>query len=365
MEFKRIFFNSKLILLTLAALMLSCIVFVMEQTEDYQENDVTFFAVSERISQLCEEYKKMSIDEAYKLNQSRIKENEFFSIMNICFDEANELYDFYKEMQTQQEQSNPELAEFFYSNMERLSSEFCLIQTYALKNLDTQLEYALNYNDKFERIEDNLNKLSQSSVMQTKYALTDGEKTYNDYNRIKDIELVFDDYRGIVAVFSFKLPIILSLILTAAVLFMFLQEGSNGLREIVRSTKNGRTVLEIKRIGILLLASVIYPLILYSTLILVSASIYGGLGTLSANVQSVDFFEDITYPVTFGMFAFINLFVIILGIFVFVLFLRSVIALIRPIRMALLFTISTTIVQWTLYSYIADQNIFSVFKYAN
>ncbi len=365
MELKRALFNRKLFILTFAVLVFNCFAFTVMQTSQYADKEVSVFSVSRIINEFCEEYKGMSVADAYELNQNRIRENEFFNIMNICCDKEHELYAFYKEIQIRQEQENPELAHFYYENKALLTDAYCLNRTYALRSINTQLEYLLNFDDKFELIESNLKILKQSSVMQTRYALTDGEKTRDDYYRIKNVELTFDDYRAQESVLSFSLPLFFSLVPVFAVLLSFMDDRKDGLYAVVRSTKNGRIVLELKRIGILFALSIVYPLALYGSLIPIASAIYGGFGLLSANVQSSVVFADVTFPVSFGEFALIKLILISLGIFAFSMFMHFVFFVFKSFRIALSCIIASTAVQWLFYTYISEQSIFSVFKYAN
>lgn len=365
MEFIRVFFNRKLILLTFAVLLMNCFVFILEQTRLYSDGDVTVFSVSETERDLVVEYKEMSISEAYELNERRINENNFFNIMNICSDKEHELYGFYKEMQQTLKNENPELARYYSQNKETLTPAYCLNRSYALKSFDSQLEYMLGYDSRFQQMESNIEKLKNSSVMLTEYALSDAEKTLEDYERIRNTELTFDCYRAEEAVFGYRLPVLFSLLLISAVLLSFSYEEKNGLKQTVRSTKNGRGRLELKRIGILFFASIVYPFLLYVSLLPAASRLFGGFGSPSASIQSSAMFSDVTYPLSFGAFFVLSLLLLSFGVFSFSLLARFILYSLRPFRMALTAIAALSLLQWTAYKYIEPQSIFAVFKYAN
>lgn len=365
MEFKRIFLNYKAILIFFIAILTNCTAFVLEQTETYRIRNIQMLTVNKRIEYITDEYKKISIDEAYNLNAKRIYENNFFCILSLYNNESIDHCEFYDENISEIKNKEPELAKFFDNNSEMLSLSFCNSEKAALDEVNKQLEYIRNYRNKFKIVNNNFDILQKASVMQTECSLKNAQKTMNDFARIKDVSLDFSNYKGIEAILSYKMPIVLSVILAFFVILSFFNERRDGLLEVVRTSKNGRGWLAFIRMEILLFSCILYPAVFYLSLFPISLAIYGNIGTLSSNVQSSMMFVEFTIPMSFIMFCVLSYIVLIAGLFVFSLFSWAMLSIFESNRMALSVYFVTLLAQLFLYKYTPLQSKFILFKYMN
>ena len=171
----------------------------------------------------------------------------------------------------------------------------------SIVDLYDQAVYIRDYKKYLETVQEQAKRMSNSSLFakdKTSYVYRNIQKTAKDFESLQEIKVEFGSDRALEAWLSFKTADVFHLLVILIFVLSFLEDRRNGFYALVRSTKNGRTVITGVRAGILLGVSAVYTVLLYAVPLAIGFLIYGGMNDLGRSVQSIVFFKTCSFHVT-------------------------------------------------------------------
>lgn len=369
MEFKRIISKRYIIVMLFFLLIFNSFIFIKEQNDKILENDVSIEEIANVKKGLLEEYKNMPIQQAYNKNELKLEElrilSNLITYMDMEESELNEEDSFYEKEYNRLRNQYPELVEQVNKNPGFYNAAYFYIEHNAANSLKKSMEHILNYPEYFENMDRQKEEMSEISIMQSKFALLNANKTTEDYSNIRNLSLDFGIDEGIVSFISFKLTPYLILFLSILLILDFVSERESEIWKIVYSTPNGRGVLARKRLIILVLSIIGVSLLFYLSLFLISMTIYGGWEDLGRMVQSISLFQNFTIPMTVIQFIGYYFLINILSILVTSLLFWFVLTIANSHKFGLLILGILMVVEWSFYTFIPGQSVVSLLKYIN
>lgn len=256
----------------------------------------------------------------------------------------------------------PDLAADFDGG--KLDEQAILSELGRVQSTVSALTYPERYAEKLDDIFDNADKLSSISIFQNSRSNANLRKTAQDFARMKGAVITPGNDLSIQMLTIYNLlPVFLGLF-ACVLVSQTLAEGQYHLRALIYSTKNGRGKLTLHRFLILLLASVLFSFLLYSSTIALSWALCGGFDW-GRTAQSVEALFSITTPMNLGQFVLVYILwgmatqIMLTGV------VWLVFSLLEQRQVALLALGGITGVSLLLYKAIPAQSILALLKYAN
>lgn len=237
----------------------------------------------------------------------------------------------------------------------------------AATTLLTQLEHINGYDDYLATIEANKDKLLNFSIFNSAESFTNRniKKTAEDFKALSGITLRLDNDSSINAFISFRLTDYLSVILLAIICMSFLAERKKGLWNLIYATPGGRVQLHAKRIGILLLASLLTTVLLYGTNLLICGYVYGGIGDLTRPIQSIASFGKLPVALSVGEILVEYLLFRVITLFLVAILINLLLAAIENVKVSLIAAVAFMGIEYVLFTFLPVQSGFNIFKYFN
>lgn len=171
--------------------------------------------------------------------------------------------------------------------------------------LQAQVEHLLDYPEYLERVQDQANKMQQSSIFGTdpnSFVYRNVVKTAKDFADSSGSGIRLGNEQAIQGWLTFSWADWGFLTAVLLLVISFLDERKKGLSAIIRSCPAGRRNLQISRLLILLLYCAGMTLLLYYLPLVVSLVVEGGWEDFSRSVQSLPDFQKCTAQLTIWEF---------------------------------------------------------------
>lgn len=170
-----------------------------------------------------------------------------------------------------------------------------------------KLEYLSGYEAYVDSIISNAETMSRRKLfaIQGGYRLKNIIRTMQDYRRIKDTVLVFDNDRGMEAFFGYKALYYFIAAAMLAVVMMMVEFNSSKSCNITYYCPDGRGRLGISHLVQLFVMQLLVSAVIYAVVFLEAFAVYGACD-LSAPIQSTELFKDYTFVVSRGEYILIN-----------------------------------------------------------
>ncbi|MDO5381392.1 MAG: hypothetical protein Q4F06_01550 [Eubacteriales bacterium] len=183
--------------------------------------------------------------------------------------------------------------------------------------------------------------------------------------KIADINVIPSNHTAIEKVVKSNYIQYVLIIFLILIVIGFFDERKNGMWEIIHIASNGRTRLLIKRILLLLLASIFICLITYVAVFMMSYRIYGGIDSLPNYIHSESSFSRCSLLVS--GYDYIVIFIIIKALYLFVIGLLSfmVLSLFRNNHIGCYVLIAMFLIEYILYNSIPYKSKIVALKYFN
>ena len=228
-----------------------------------------------------------------------------------------------------------------------------------------QLEYQNDYPAYIKSILKNAQNLSSKKLFsnKTSYSYKSIQKSANDFSKNKNIKLSLVNDLPVSAVLNYQIGDFILILICVFMAISFVSEKNVNL--LINTCKNGRRILKMKQLPILILFSLFFSFAIYISEMLISLKIYDAPMNLYALIQSTDIFSDCILHINFlQLFAIHILFkaiiasMIALAIWLFI-SLSSNIILVSAIAGVI------TAIELLLYKNISAQSNLSIFKTFN
>ncbi len=233
--------------------------------------------------------------------------------------------------------------------------------------LDEQIQYLLGYPAYLDHIQTQAQQQSQASIfgVEGSFSRRNLQKTAEDFNGLRGVEVSFGISRGIEQWLSFGLGDFFHLIGVVLFVMAFLEERKKGLWSIVRTCRGGRLSLGSRRVGILAAGSALCTLLFCGIPLAISLGFYGGWQDLGRSLQSVASFQACTLRVTVGTWLLRFFFVkTAAGMFIGLL-LWCLLGSITNIRFSVSVLGVVLTIEYALYALLPVQSALNVVKYLN
>lgn len=348
MELIRIFKNKKFIAAVITLLLLNCVSFYITQQKslsDFGINIDTYSATFKDNSDIFTKVDKKSI----------IEKSNKFEILKSFADNAED--------KAQQIKEYPDLYQEYKNS--NYSYEELATQTEFYSHFAYQLEYQNDYPAYIKSILKNAENLSSKKLFsnKTSYSYKSIQKSANDFSKNKNIKLSLVNDLPVSAVLNYQIGDFILILICVFMAISFVSEKNVNL--LINTCKNGRRILKMKQLPILILFSLFFSFSIYISEMLISLKIYDAPMNLYALIQSTDIFSDCILHINFlQLFAIHILFkaiiasMIALAIWLFI-SLSSNIILVSAIAGVI------TAIELLLYKNISAQSNLSIFKTFN
>ena len=348
MELFRIFKNKKFIAAVITLLLLNCVSFYITQQKslsDFGINIDTYSATFKDNSDIFTEVDKKSI----------IEKSNKFEILKSFADNTED--------KAQQIKEYPDLYQEYKNS--NYSYEELATQAEFYSHFANQLEYQNDYPAYIKSILKNAQNLSSKKLFsnKTSYSYKSIQKSANDFSKNKNIKLSLVNDLPVSAVLNYQIGDFILILICVFMAISFVSEKNVNL--LINTCKNGRRILKMKQLPILILFSLFFSFVIYISEMLISLKIYDAPMNLYALIQSTDIFSDCILHINFlQLFAIHILFkaiiasMIALAIWLFI-SLSSNIILVSAIAGVI------TSIELLLYKNISAQSNLSIFKTFN
>ncbi len=362
-EFKRILKTySKTILLTIL-IVLNIFTFLYWENEQYDDRKTYSDIMISELSKM----KDMDKDERVEYLENANK-NEELTLSLISFIKSTENENgitFYEENVMKFYNEHPDIVEQIKNKTIKEETE--RIKQIVYNKLLEQAKNIAGYDEYLDSIETKKQELLTFSIFNKKgtFNYKNIFKTAEDYKALKDINLEMGNYTAIEEFANYKYINIFLILSILIIVFSFLEDKKQGLKEIINTTKNGRIKLTVGRIVTLFVFCIISVLALYGSVLGVSLLMNGGVADLENIIISVSMFSGTTLNIT--IWEYLGLFITtkILSIFIIGLFIWYFFSKIKTRNLGFLATIIIFAIEYLLYTQIDFNNYMSILKVIN
>lgn len=358
-EVKRILFNPKLWLLLALLLGLNVILSIAQD----KHSDGFYIAYSDAL----QEYITIDPAEATAMIDDELKQLQAVGRLKLW-----------------QSESNPEIKSFlrgecvldFGENFEeRIKdgeidlSEAAMQNNYlrreVLQTIQKQLSHLTEYPAFLKQVQKNVKQMKALSIFSKpgSFSQRNIEKTGRDFPT--EVALQLDNDFAVTALVTDEISGWALLIYTLFLVLQFLQERRIGLWNLVYGSGNGRTLLAVRRVGILLLGIMLGTLVLFGGKLLFGAMQYDGVGSLTRNVQSIQAFSDFPWVMPVWVCLLAYYFLKVLGMWLLGLAVWAILQAVRHLPFALAAVGAVLAVEYSFFRFIPDSYSFVILRYAN
>ncbi len=282
MELIRIFKNKKFIAAVITLLLLNCVSFYITQQKslsDFGINIDTYSATFKDNSDIFTEVDKKSI----------IEKSNKFEILKSFADNTED--------KAQQIKKYPDLYQEYKNS--NYSYEELATQAEFYSHFAYQLEYQNDYPAYIKSILKNAQNLSSKKLFsnKTSYSYKSIQKSANDFSKNKNIKLSLVNDLPVSAVLNYQIGDFILILICVFMAISFVSEKNVNL--LINTCKNGRRILKMKQLPILILFSLFFSFAIYISEMLISLKIYDAPMNLYALIQSTDIFSDCILHINF------------------------------------------------------------------
>lgn len=282
MELIRIFKNKKFIAAVITLLLLNCVSFYITQQKslsDFGINIDTYSATFKDNADIFTEVDKKSI----------IEKSNKFEILKSFADNTED--------KAQQIKEYPDLYQEYKNS--NYSYEELATQAEFYSHFAYQLEYQNDYPAYIKSILKNAQNLSSKKLFsnKTSYSYKSIQKSANDFSKNKNIKLSLVNDLPVSAVLNYQIGDFILILICVFMAISFVSEKNVNL--LINTCKNGRRILKMKQLPILILFSLFFSFAIYISEMLISLKIYDAPLNLYALIQSTDIFSDCILHINF------------------------------------------------------------------
>lgn len=177
-----------------------------------------------------------------------------------------------------------------------------------INQIKKQMDVLHEYPTYLTSIEDNAKTISSISIFQNEDSYTNENiiKSAKDYQNCKDIEIIYENEKGILDALQFPLTYLLILIsMFVIVFYMITEEKDKGLFTVIKTTPK-KHIIFIKILVMMISIGIVVVLLNISQLIYMEFTC--GLGTLSRSIQSLASYQQCPLKINVLQFLGITLF---------------------------------------------------------
>lgn len=372
MELFKILKNKKFIAAVILLLLLNCAFFYITQQKNLKEFDINIDAYSRVFSENSYIFFEDNAKETVIEKNNEIQIIKSFADAEKLKAENAEEYEYYAQEEAALITEYPSLYRE-YKEGKYLDEELSALTDF-YSHFAYQAEYQNDYQSYIDSIAENSRELTSKKLFsdKTSFSYKSIQKTAHDFSKNRDLQLKLVNDLPVSAVLNYNIGDFVLILLCVFIVIIFTAEKNVNL--LINTCRNGRMMLKIKQLPVLLLFSLLISSLVYISEILIALKIYNAPLDFSAPIQSADMFSDCVLHISILQLIAANI------IF------KAVIAVMTAFLMWLLISLSSNIIldcgiagaiaaaELLLYKNISEQsslsllktfNIFSLFDYSS
>ena len=233
------------------------------------------------------------------------------------------------------------------------------------RQIRAQVEYLLEYPAYLKTVHSNAKTMASLSFFQSEDGFTQDNIRHTDEDYPQTAELHLDRDMALEALLSTRVPGWSLVIYMAALALSFVAERKRGLWALLYGTAGGRSRLALRRVAVLLAGAAFGTVVIFGTCLLTASSLYGGLGDLSRNVQSMAGFRGLPELMSVRVFLLLDLLWRVLGAWLLGLILWAALQAIANLQIAMLFTGILLASAFAAFTLIPDSFTIVILRYIN
>lgn len=282
MELIRIFKNKKFIAAVITLLLLNCVSFYITQQKSLSDFGINIDAYSATFKDNADIFTEVD-------KKSIIEKSNKFEILKSFADNTED--------KAQQIKEYPDLYQEYKNS--NYSYEELATQAEFYSHFAYQLEYQNDYPAYIKSILKNAQNLSSKKLFsnKTSYSYKSIQKSANDFSKNKNIKLSLVNDLPVSAVLNYQIGDFILILICVFMAISFVSEKNVNL--LINTCKNGRRILKMKQLPILILFSLFFSFAIYISEMLISLKIYDAPINLYALIQSTDIFSDCILHINF------------------------------------------------------------------
>lgn len=282
MELIRIFKNKKFIAAVITLLLLNCVSFYITQQKSLSDFGINIDAYSATFKDNADIFTEVD-------KKSIIEKSNKFEILKSFADNSED--------KAQQIKEYPDLYQEYKNS--NYSYEELATQAEFYSHFAYQLEYQNDYPAYIKSILKNAQNLSSKKLFsnKTSYSYKSIQKSANDFSKNKNIKLSLVNDLPVSAVLNYQIGDFILILICVFMAISFVSEKNVNL--LINTCKNGRRILKMKQLPILILFSLFFSFAIYISEMLISLKIYDAPINLYALIQSTDIFSDCILHINF------------------------------------------------------------------
>ncbi len=297
MELFRILKSKKFIAAVIILLLLNCVSFYITQQKSIEDFGIHIGTYTD----VFRENSNIFIQE--KAEKSVIEKRDQFQILKSFADmeklkaENVEEYEFFAEEEALLIQENPLLYQEYKNSSYSYDRLSALTEFYS--HFAYQLEYQNNYKSYIDSILEKGEELSSKRLFSDKnsFSYKSIQKSTEDFSKNKALELLPVNDLPVRSVLNYQIGDFILILLCVFLAITFVSDKRVNL--LINTCKNGRRMLKLKQIPILILFSFLCSFAICISEIMISLRIYNAPLNLSAAIQSSDMFSDCILHISF------------------------------------------------------------------
>lgn len=372
MELFKILKNKKFIAAVILLLLLNCVFFYITQQKNLKEFDINIDAYSRVFSENSYIFSEDNAKETVIEKNNEIQIIKSFADAEKLKAENAEEYEYYAQEEAALITEYPSLYRE-YKEGKYLDEELSALTDF-YSHFAYQAEYQNDYQSYIDSIAENSRELTSKKLFsdKTSFSYKSIQKTAQDFSKNRDLQLKLVNDLPVSAVLNYNIGDFVLILLCVFIVIIFKAEKNVNI--LINTCRNGRMMLKIKQLPVLLLFSFLISSLVYISEILIALKIYNAPLDFSAPIQSADMFSDCVLHIS------------ILQLIVANIIFKAVIAVMTASLMWLLISLSSNIIldcgiagaiaaeELLLYKNISEQsslsflktfNIFSLFDYSS
>lgn len=363
MELFKILKNKKFIAAVILLLLLNCAFFYITQQKNLKEFDINIDAYSRVFSENSYIFSEDSAKETVIEKNNEIQIIKSFADAEKLKAENAEEYEYYAQEEAALITEYPSLYRE-YKEGKYLDEELSALTDF-YSHFAYQAEYQNDYQSYIDSIAENSRELTSKKLFsdKTSFSYKSIQKTAQDFSKNRDLQLKLVNDLPVSAVLNYNIGDFVLILLCVFIVIIFTAEKNVNI--LINTCRNGRMMLKIKQLPVLLLFSFLISSLVYISEILIALKIYNAPLDFSAPIQSADMFSDCVLHIS------------ILQLIVANIIFKAVIAVMTASLMWLLISLSSNIIldcgiagaiaaaELLLYKNISEQSSFSFLKIFN
>lgn len=363
MELFKILKNKKFIAAVILLLLLNCAFFYITQQKNLKEFDINIDAYSRVFSENSYIFSEDNAKETVIEKNNEIQIIKSFADAEKLKAENAEEYEYYAQEEAALITEYPSLYRE-YKEGKYLDEELSALTDF-YSHFAYQAEYQNDYHSYIDSIAENSRELTSKKLFsdKTSFSYKSIKKTAQDFSKNRDLQLKLVNDLPVSAVLNYNIGDFVLILLCVFIVIIFTAEKNVNI--LINTCRNGRMMLKIKQLPVLLLFSLFISSLVYISEILIALKIYNAPLDFSAPIQSADMFSDCVLHIS------------ILQLIVANIIFKAVIAVMTAFLMWLLISLSSNIIldcgiagavaaaELLLYKNISEQSSFSFLKTFN